>query len=272
MMNVFNGGQHASTNLDMQEFMVVPSGFKTVTRKIQAGAEIFHALGEVLYRDGLDLDVGNEGGYAPNVGKTESALEYLVKAVKKAKYKLGTQIGFGIDVAASEFYDEKKNLYVLKTDRRKITAKEMTELLGGWIKKYPLVLIEDPLDQDAWEDWQMLTAELGKKTLIIGDDLFVTNTERIKKGIDMKVAGAVLIKLNQIGTVTETMAAIALAQKHKYKIIISHRSGETADTTMADLAVAVNAEYIKSGAPSRSERLVKYNRLMEIEESMHSGG
>lgn len=269
-MNVFNGGRHASTNLDMQEFIIIPHGFKTFTRKVQAGAEIFHALGEVLYRDGLDLDVGNEGGYAPNVGKTESALEYLVKAVKKAKYKLGQQIGFGIDIAASEFYDEKKSLYILKTDRRKITACEMTELLGGWMKRYPLMSIEDPLDQDAWEDWQALTRELGKKALVIGDDLFVTDTERIKKAINEKVANAVLVKMNQIGTMTETMEAIALAQKHKYKIVISHRSGETADTTIADLAVAVNAQYIKSGAPSRSERLVKYNRLMEIEEELMS--
>ncbi|PIW36560.1 MAG: phosphopyruvate hydratase [Candidatus Kerfeldbacteria bacterium CG15_BIG_FIL_POST_REV_8_21_14_020_45_12] len=268
LMNVFNGGRHASTNLDMQEFIVIPHGFKTVRRKIQAGAEIFHALGEVLYKDGHDLDVGNEGGYAPNVGKTEDALEYLTKAVRRAKYKLGKEIGFGIDIAASEFYDQKKDLYILKTDRRKMTAGEMTGLLGGWMKKYPLMSIEDPLDQDAWQDWRELTAELGKKSLVIGDDLFVTNTERLKKGIDMKVANAILIKMNQIGTMTETMEAIALAQKYKYKVVISHRSGETADSTIADLAVAVNAEYIKTGAPSRSERLVKYNRLMEIEESL----
>jgi enolase len=268
LMNVFNGGSHADTNLDMQEFIVIPHAFKKFSRRLQAGSEIFHALGDVLKKDGLDTDVGNEGGYAPNVGKTEQALEYLVKAIKKAKYKPGTQIGLGIDIAASEFYDAKKNKYILKTDRRKLTAKDMTDLMEDWNKKYPLMSIEDPLDQDAWEDWASLTKRLGKKMMVIGDDFYVTNPERIEKGIAMNATNAILIKMNQIGTMSETMESIALGKQNNQKIVISHRSGETCDTTISDLAVAVNAEYIKTGAPSRSERLAKYNRLLEIEEEL----
>lgn len=268
LMNVFNGGSHADTNLDMQEFIVIPFAFKKFSRKLQAGTEIFHALGDVLRKDGLDTDVGNEGGYAPNVGKTEQALEYLMKAIRKAKYKPGKEIGLGIDVAASEFYDAKKNRYVLKTDRRKMSAKEMTDLLEAWNKKYPLISIEDPLDQDAWEDWTEFTRRLGKKMMVIGDDFYVTNVDRLKRGIEEKCTNAILIKMNQIGTMSETMETIILAQKYKQKIVISHRSGETSDTTLADLAVSVNAEYVKTGAPSRSERLAKYNRLLEIEEEL----
>lgn len=267
-MNVFNGGRHADTNLDMQEFIIIPHGFARYSRKIQAGSEIFHALGDVLHADGMDTDVGNEGGYAPNVGKTESALEYLTKAVKKAGYKLGKEVGFGIDVAASEFFDEKKSIYALKTDRRKLTGIEMIDLYEMWMDKYPLLSVEDGLAEDAWGDWLELTKRLGKKMLLVGDDLFVTNVERVQRGIDEKVANAVLIKPNQIGTLSETIDTILLAQANGYKIVISHRSGETCDTTIADLAVAVNAEYIKSGAPSRSERLAKYNRLLEIEEEL----
>ncbi len=268
LMNVFNGGRHASTNLDMQEFIIIPHGFSKFSRKLRAGVEIYHALGEILRKSGLDTDLGDEGGYAPDVGKTEDALEYLKKAVAKAKYRLTSQISFGIDVASSEFYDAKKNKYILKTDRRKLNAGEMIDLYSAWIKKYPLMSIEDGLDQDAWDDWKIMTKELGAKVMLIGDDLFVTNPERIEMGIKQKVANSVLVKVNQIGTISETMQAIALAQKNKYKIVISHRSGETADTTISDLAVAVNAQYIKTGAPSRSERLVKYNRLLEIEEQL----
>lgn len=268
LMNVFNGGSHADTNLDMQEFIVIPHAFKKFADKLQAGSEIFHALGDVLKKDGLDTDVGNEGGYAPNVGKTEQALEYLVKAIKKAKYKPGKQVGLGIDVAASEFFNQKTKKYVLKTDRRKLSAEQMTDLIDGWVKKYPLMSIEDPLDQDAWEDWVAFTERLGKKIMVIGDDFYVTNPERIQKGIDMGATNAILIKMNQIGSMSETMEAIALGQKNGQKIVVSHRSGETCDTTIADLAVAVNAEFIKTGAPSRSERLAKYNRLLEIEEEL----
>jgi len=271
LMNVFNGGSHADTNLDMQEFIIIPKSFKTFTRKVQAGAEIFHALGKVLKEDGLDTDVGNEGGYAPNVGKTEMALEYLMKAIKRAKYKPGVDIGLGIDVAASEFYDIKRDRYVLKTDRRKMSAEEMTDLLEEWSNKYPLISIEDPLDQDAWADWTEFTRRLGKKMMVIGDDFYVTNVERLKKGIEMKATNAILIKMNQIGTISETMETMKLARANKQKLVISHRSGETCDTTLADLAVSINAEYVKTGAPSRSERLAKYNRFMEIEENLKTG-
>lgn len=268
LMNVFNGGRHADTNLDMQEFIIIPVGFKSFSRQLQAGSEIFHTLGDVLQADGLDTDVGNEGGYAPDVGRTEQALEYLLKAVKKAGYKPGKEIRFGIDVAASEFFDPRTGKYILKTDRRKLTADEMTALYESWMKKYPMLSIEDGLNEDAWDDWQVHTRRLGSDLLLIGDDLFVTNKDRVQRGIDEGVANAVLVKVNQIGTLSETMETIVLAQKHRYKIVISHRSGETTDTTIADLAVAVNAEYIKSGAPSRSERLCKYNRLLEIEEEL----
>ncbi len=268
LLNVFNGGRHADTNLDMQEFIIIPHGFSTFSRKLQAGSEIFHALGDVLHADGMDTDVGNEGGYAPDVGKTESALEYLVEATKKAKYKLGKEIGFGIDVAASEFYNAKTKKYELSTDKRKCTAKQMIALYAAWAKKYPMISIEDGLAEDAWEDWEAMTNVLGKKMLLIGDDLFVTDAKRLHRGIDSGVANAILIKPNQIGTLSETMETIGLARENKYKVIISHRSGETTDTTIADLSVAVNAEFIKSGAPSRSERLCKYNRLLEIEEEI----
>ncbi len=268
LMNVFNGGAHADTNLDMQEFIVIPHGFKTFARKLQAGSEIFHALGEILHADGLDTDVGNEGGYAPDVGKTEDALAYLAKATRKAKYKLKSQIGFGIDIAASEFFDSRTGKYVLKTDRRKLSAKDMSDLIKEWSKKYPMMSIEDPLEQDAWDDWVAFMKVHGKKMMVIGDDFYVTDPERIKKGIELGATNAVLIKMNQIGTVSETMEAIAVGKKAGQKIVISHRSGETSDTTIADLAVGVGAEYIKTGAPSRSERLAKYNRLLEIEDML----
>lgn len=267
-MNVFNGGAHADTNLDMQEFIIIPHGFKKFSRKLQAGSEIFHALGDILREQDLDTDVGNEGGYAPDVGKTEDALALLKKSVRRAKYKLG-DIGFGIDIAASEFFDARTGKYILKTDRRKLSAKDMIDLIKDWSKKYPLISVEDPLDQDAWDDWVEFTKVHGKKMMVVGDDFYVTNPERIKKGIEMGASNAVLIKMNQIGTISETMEAIAIARKAKQKIVISHRSGETADTTIADLAVGVNAEYIKTGAPSRSERLVKYNRLLEIEDLLN---
>lgn len=270
LMNVFNGGRHADTNLDMQEFIIVPHGFSSFARQLQAGSEIFHALGDVLREDGMDTDVGNEGGYAPDVGKTENALEYLVAAVKRAKYKLGKQISFGIDVAASEFYDERSEKYVLHTDHRTMTATQMMKLYESWMGKYPMLSLEDGLAEDDWSNWRMLTKNLGDELLLIGDDLFVTNVDRLARGIREGVANAILIKPNQIGTLSETCDAIVLAQKNRYKVVISHRSGETTDTTIADLAVAVNAEYIKTGAPSRSERLAKYNRLLEIEEELHA--
>lgn len=271
LMNIFNGGAHADTNLDMQEFIIIPHAFRSFKKRLQVGTEIFHELGKVLREVGLDTDVGNEGGYGPDVGKTEQALEYIAAATKRAGYKLDKQIHFGIDVAASEFYDSRVNRYILQTDRRRLTAKRMVDLLEKWVDKYPLRSIEDPLDQDAFEDWAECMKRMKKKNvMVIGDDFYVTNPRRIRKGVEMGATNAVLIKMNQIGTFSETMEAIGLAQKAGQKIVISHRSGETTDSTIADLAVAVNAEFIKTGAPSRSERLVKYNRLLEIEYLLNS--
>ena len=268
LMNVFNGGEHADNNLDMQEFIITPHGFKTFRRKVQTGSEIFHALGDILRKKKMSTAVGNEGGYAPDVGRTEQAIELIMKAIKDAGYKAGKEVSFGLDVAAAEFYRPKNNKYELKADKRTMTAAQLVKLYQTWMKKYPLLTIEDGLDQDAWEDWQMMTEKIGKKSILIGDDLFVTQTDRLQKGIEQKVANAILIKLNQVGSLSETIDTILLAQKNKYKIAVSHRSGETCDTTIADLAVAVNAEYIKTGSLSRSERLAKYNRLMEIEEEI----
>jgi enolase len=269
MMNVFNGGKHADTNLDLQEFMIVPIEPKKFKEKVRAGSEIFHALGEVLLRGDYDTDVGNEGGYAPDIGKTIDAIKLILLAVKRAGYKAKRdKIGLAIDVAASELYNSKKKKYILKTDHKSLSARKLINLYKLWVKKYPIISIEDGLAQDAWSDWKIITKELGGKIMLVGDDLFVTNTKRLQKGIEMGVANTILIKPNQIGTLTETIAAIYLAKTNNYKVVISHRSGETTDTFIADLAVAVNAEFIKTGSLSRSERIEKYNRLMEIEEEL----
>ncbi len=268
LLNVLNGGSHADTNLDIQEFIVVPTGIKKFRERVRAGSEIYHALGDILREDGHDTDVGNEGGFAPDLGQTEDALKYLMKAIKKAGYKAGKDVRLGLDVAANEFYNEKKDRYIMKTDKKKMTDEAMIDLLEDWVDRYPFVSIEDGLQEDKWEMWEKLTERLGKKVYLIGDDLFVTNRRRLAEGIERNVANAILIKPNQIGTLTETMETIELAQANKYKVAISHRSGETTDTSIADIAVAVNADFIKTGAPSRSERLVKYNRLMEIEEEI----
>ncbi|HBU28106.1 TPA: phosphopyruvate hydratase [Candidatus Uhrbacteria bacterium] len=268
LMNILNGGSHADTNLDIQEFIVAPTGIRSFRERVRAGAEIFHVLGDILHADGLDTDVGNEGGYAPNLGKTEDALVYIMKAIKKAGYIPGKQIRLGLDIAANEFYNEKKDRYVMRTDKRKMTDGAMIDLIEEWVDTYPFVSIEDGLQEDKWDEWEELTRRIGKKVYLIGDDLFVTNPKRLQMGIERNVGNAILIKFNQIGTLSETVQTIQLAQANKYKVIISHRSGETTDTTLADLAVAVNADFVKTGAPSRSERLVKYNRLMEIEEEL----
>jgi len=269
MMNVFNGGKHADTNLDLQEFMIVPVGPIKFKEKVRAGSEIFHALGEVLWDQGYDTDVGNEGGYAPDIGKTVDAINFILQAIKKAGYKVKRdQIGLAIDVAASELYNSKKKKYILTTDHKSLSARQLINLYKLWVKKYPIISIEDGLAQDAWTDWRTLTSQLGEKIMLVGDDLFVTNTDRLRKGIEQKVANAILIKPNQIGTLTETIAAIYLAKMSNYKVIISHRSGETCDSFISDLAVAVNAEFIKAGSLSRGERLAKYNRLLEIEEEL----
>ena len=266
-MNLLNGGRHANFALDLQECMVIPLA-KKFRDRVKTGAEIFAALGKILEADGLGTLKGDEGGYAPHLKLNDTALEYLEKSVAAAGYKLGKDVMFGMDAAASEFYDEKTETYNWKLGDLSFSAEKLMDVYEVWMKKYPFRFLEDPLAEDDWENWKKITARLGKKILIVGDDLFVTNIKRLKRGIEMKVANAILIKVNQIGTLSETIDAILLAQKNKYKIIISHRSGETADTTIADLAVAVNAEYIKTGSLSRSERVEKYNRLMEIEEEL----
>ncbi len=262
--NIFNGGAHASTNLDFQEFMIIPLAKNSLAEKIRIGAEVYHALGKVLKANKLDTDLGNEGGYAPQVKSREQVIEFIMKAIKEAGYNF-KKVGLGFDIGSSEFYNPKTGYYELPMDGKKYSARELMNLYRTWLKKYPIVSIEDGLAEEDWANWQILTKEFGQKTLLIGDDLFTTNQERLKKGIKMKAANAILIKLNQIGTVSETIVAIKLAQKNNYKVMISHRSGETTDDFIADLAVACSADYIKAGAPGRGERLAKYNRLMEIE-------
>lgn len=268
--NIFNGGKHADTNLDFQEFMIMPMkniGFK---EKVRMGAEIFHELGHVLKSRKLDTDVGNEGGYAPDIYNSVQAIEMIMAAMINCGYKPGEDVGLGIDVGSSELYNHETKKYIFKLDQAQFSSNNLIGLYNEWYRKFPIISIEDGLDQDDWEGWKELTKELGSQILLIGDDLFVTNSNRLRMGLKEKAANAVLIKLNQVGTLSETIDCIKLAQSHNYKLMISHRSGETTDDFIADLAVAVGAEYIKSGSLSRGERLVKYNRLMEIEDQLIS--
>lgn len=262
LMNVLNGGKHAGWATDIQEFMIVPKA-ATMAKRVQIGSEVFHALADILKAKGFSTLVGDEGGYAINFKKNEDALQVLAATIKKSGHKLGKDVGLAIDTASTEFYNSKSKKY--KFDKKLLSSQALISLYEKWQKKYKLVSIEDGLAEDDWIGWKKLTQKLGVKCLLIGDDLFVTNEKRLQKGIDEGIANAILIKPNQIGTLTETLAAIYLAKKNNYKVIISHRSGETADTFIADLAVAVNADYIKTGSMSRSERIEKYNRLMEIE-------
>ena len=264
-MNVINGGRHADNTLSIQEFMIVPM-HKTFAERVRIGTEVFHALKHILNRRGFATSVGDEGGFAPNLTSNEQALRLLMQATKDAGYTPGKQVYFAMDIAASEFYT--KGWYEFEKGKKRVNAEAVIATTTQWIKKYPIISIEDPLDEDDWENWQLCTKKQGKDVAIVGDDLFVTNVERIQKGIDMNVANAVLIKLNQIGSLSETIDAIYLAKKHGYKVSVSHRSGETADTFIADLAVAVNADYLKSGSLSRSERVEKYNRVMQIEQEL----
>lgn len=266
-MNVINGGAHADWTLDIQEFMIVPLQ-STFKERLRCGSEIFHVLGKILKSKGFNTLKGDEGGYAPALKGNEKAFQVIMQAIKKAKYIPGRNVKIAIDAAASEFYDAKTKIYDMKADKKKRTAEEMIELEEKWIEKYPMISLEDGLDEDDWENWVTLTKKIGKKVVLVGDDLFVTNVKRLRQGIKKKVANAILIKLNQIGSLTETIEAIRLAQKNKYQTSISHRSGETTDTTIADLAVAVNSEFIKTGSLSRSERVAKYNRLLEIEQEL----
>jgi enolase len=268
-MNVLNGGAHADWSIDVQECMLVPKQKKLADR-LRAGVETFHALAKILKSEGFATTVGDEGGFAPKLKTVENAFDVLVRAIKAAGYKPGRDIAIATDVASSEFYDSKAKLYRFKTEGRDYDAKALLDRYKAWQHAYPIESIEDPFAEDDWKSWTMATVALKKKSVIVGDDFFVTNIERLRRGIEQKAANAILIKLNQIGTLTETVNAINLAHLHGYKTSISHRSGETSDTTIADLAVACGSEYIKTGSLSRSERVEKYNRLLEIELEMKS--
>ena len=266
MMNILNGGEHADNSVDVQEFMILPVGAKSFREGLRMGAEVFHSLKKVLSERGLACGVGDEGGFAPNFGSNREALELIVEAIEKAGYKPGDDVRLGLDVAATEMYDKETKLYDLKHEGKKLTAEQMVDLYEEWVNNFPIVTIEDGLDEEDWDGWKVLTDRLGKKVQLVGDDLFVTNTERLERGIEAGVANSILIKVNQIGTITETLDAIEMAKRAGYTAVISHRSGETEDTTIADLAVAVNAGQIKTGAPSRTDRVAKYNQLLRIEE------
>lgn len=268
MMNILNGGEHADNSVDVQEFMILPVGAKSFREGLRMGAEVFHSLKKVLSERGLACGVGDEGGFAPNLGSNREALELIVEAIEKAGYKPGDDVRLGLDVAATEMYDKETKLYDLKHEGKKLTAEQMVDLYEEWVNNFPIVTIEDGLDEEDWDGWKVLTDRLGKKVQLVGDDLFVTNTERLERGIEAGVANSILIKVNQIGTITETLDAIEMAKRAGYTAVISHRSGETEDTTIADLVVAVNAGQIKTGAPARSERVAKYNQLIRISEEL----
>lgn len=261
-MNIINGGRHADNGLSIQEFMIMPR-HKLLRERVRMGSQIFHALSGLLSQKGFSTGVGDEGGFAPELLNNERGIQFILQAIKLAGWEPGKDVFLGLDIAASEFY--RHGSYYFMSKKQGWSGLKMIDTLKQWVKKYPIISIEDPLSEDDWQTWKVLTKEMGKKTVIVGDDLFVTNPERITRGIKEGVANSVLIKVNQIGTLSETISAIKLARQNKYQIFISHRSGETADTFIADLAVAVNAEFIKTGSMSRSERVEKYNRLMEIE-------
>lgn len=264
MMNILNGGKHADNNVDIQEFMILPVGAPSFKEALRMGSEVYHHLKKVLQGKGLSTGVGDEGGFAPNLKSNEEAFQVIVEAIEEAGYTPGKDVVLGIDVAASEIYEDEK--YYFKGEDRKLSSLEVIDFYEEMISKYPIVSIEDGLSEDDWEGWKLMTARLGKKIQIVGDDLFVTNVKRLKKGIEEHAANSILIKLNQIGTITETLSAIELAKINGYKVVISHRSGETEDSTIADLAVAVNSRQIKTGAPARTDRVAKYNQLLRIED------
>ncbi len=266
MMNILNGGKHADNNVDIQEFMIMPVGASNFKEGLRMGTEVFHNLKKVLKAKRLNTSVGDEGGFAPNLTSNEEALEVIIEAVEKAGYEPGTDIVLAIDVAANEIYKDGK--YVLESEGQEKTSEEMIEFYAGLIKKYPIISIEDGLNEDDWDGWVKLTQVLGNKIQLVGDDLFVTNTERLKRGIDSNATNSILIKVNQIGTLTETLDTIEMAKKAGFTCVISHRSGETEDTTIADLAVATNVGQIKTGAPSRTDRVAKYNQLLRIEDEL----
>ena len=263
LMNIINGGAHADNSVDIQEFMILPVGASSIREAVRYGTEIFHALKSVLSAKGLSTTVGDEGGFAPNLSSNEEAIEVILEAIDKAGYKAGEDILLGLDVASSEFYADGK--YNLASENKILSAEEFIDFLSPWVDKYPIISVEDGMAEDDWDGWRLMSDRLGKDVQLVGDDLFVTNTEILKEGIDKNIANSILIKVNQIGSLTETIAAINMAKEAGYTVIISHRSGETEDTTIADLAVATSAGQIKTGSLSRSDRVAKYNRLMKIE-------
>lgn len=269
MMNILNGGAHADNNVDFQEFMAIPVGATSFAEALRWGAEVFHTLKGVLKENGYSTSVGDEGGFAPSLKSNVEALDMIIEAIQRAGYEPGIQIAIALDPASSEFYDKKLKKYVFKkSDRSVKSSEEMIQFYADWVEKYPIVSIEDGLAEDDWEGWKWLTDELGGKLQLVGDDIFVTNTDRLARGFELGVANSILIKVNQIGTVTETLAAIDMARKNGYTSVISHRSGETEDTFIADLAVATNAGQIKTGSASRTDRVAKYNQLLRIEEQL----
>jgi len=269
MMNILNGGSHADNSIDFQEFMIMPVGANNFAQALQMGAEIFHNLKSVLKKSGYSTNVGDEGGFAPNLKSNEEAVKVVIEAIEKAGYKPGEEIFIALDPASSEYYIPKENVYHLKwSTGDKLTPAEMVDYWDNWTKKYPIISIEDGMAEDDWDGWKLMTDKMGKKVQIVGDDLFVTNTNRLADGILKGVANSILIKVNQIGTLTETIDAVAMATRNSYTSIISHRSGETEDVTIADLAVALNTGQIKTGSASRTDRIAKYNQLLRIEETL----
>ncbi|WP_168118505.1 phosphopyruvate hydratase [Paenibacillus sp. HB172176] len=268
MMNIINGGEHADNNIDVQEFMVLPVGASDFKEALRIGAEIFHNLKAVLHDKGLNTAVGDEGGFAPNLGSNEEAITTIISAIERAGYKPGEDVFLGMDVASTEFFKDGK--YVLAGEGKSFTSAEFVDLLASWVDKYPILTIEDGCSEDDWDGWKLLTDKLGGKVQLVGDDLFVTNTERLADGIEKGVGNSILVKVNQIGTLTETFDAIEMAKRAGYTAVISHRSGESEDSTIADIAVATNAGQIKTGAPSRTDRVAKYNQLLRIEDQLGS--
>ena len=271
MMNIINGGSHADNSVDIQEFMIMPLSAPTFAEALRMGAEVFHSLKKVLSSKGYATSVGDEGGFAPNLKSNEEAVEVIIEAIEKAGYKAGDDIYLALDVAASEFYDEETGLYTFKkSNNQQFTSEQMVAYWEEWVSKYPFVSIEDPLHEDDWAGWKLMTERLGNKIQLVGDDLFVTNTKRLEKGINEGIANSILIKVNQIGTLTETINTIQLANRNGYTAVMSHRSGESEDATIADLAVAFNTGQIKTGSLSRADRIAKYNQLLRIEEQLGS--
>jgi len=266
MMNILNGGKHADNNVDFQEFMIQPWGFDSFSEAMRAGVEIYHSLKKILHKAKLSTAVGDEGGFAPSVASHEAAIQLILQAIDKAGFTAGEQIAIGLDCAASEFYKDGK--YELSAEGLSLTAPEWTDILATWVDKYPIISIEDGMHEGDWDGWKHLTERLGQRVQLVGDDLFVTNTKILKEGIERRIANSILIKINQIGTLTETFSAIEMAKRAGYTAVISHRSGETEDSTIADIAVGTNAGQIKTGSLSRSDRIAKYNQLLRIEEDL----